>query len=74
MPLPFSISGHSQVIIRPIITPDDHRAALKEIERLWESKPGTEEFDILGVLIDIVVAYEDVHYPIGPMSDDDGPK
>jgi HTH-type transcriptional regulator/antitoxin HigA len=32
--------------IRPIKTKADHRAALKEIERLMEAKPGTPEGDL----------------------------
>jgi HTH-type transcriptional regulator/antitoxin HigA len=41
--------------IRPIKTKADHRAALKEIERLMDAKPGTpagEQLEILTTLVD----------------------
>ena len=37
--------------IRPIKTKADHRAALKQIERLMDAKPGTPAGDRLEVLI-----------------------
>ena len=51
--------------IKPIRTPADHRAALKEIERLWDkAQPGTpkgEKFEVLSTLVD---AYEREHVEI----------
>jgi len=51
--------------IKPIRTPADHAAALKEIERLWErAQPGTpagEKFEVLSTLVD---AYEREHIEI----------
>jgi antitoxin component HigA of HigAB toxin-antitoxin module len=44
--------------IRPIRTPDDHAAALREIERLWGSAPNSEDGDTLDVLATLVDAYE----------------
>lgn len=44
--------------IRPIRTPEDHNAALREIERLWGAAPGTEDGDALDVLATLVDAYE----------------
>lgn len=52
--------------IRPIRTERDHRAALKEIERLWEAAPGTRAHDRLEVLGTLVAAYEEAHHPIEP--------
>src|SRR5262245_13543055 len=50
--------------IRPIRTKADHRAALKEIERLWEANPGTPDGDRVDVLVTLVEAYEAKHFPI----------
>lgn len=52
--------------IRPIRTDSEHRAALKEIERLWGAKPGSREDDRLEVLVTLVHAYEEVHHPMDP--------
>lgn len=50
--------------IRPIKTKADHRAALKEIERLMEAKPGTPAGDRLDVLTTLVERFESQHEPI----------
>ncbi len=52
--------------IRPIKTKADHRAALREIERLMNAKPGTPAGDRLEVLITLVDHYESQHEPIEP--------
>lgn len=52
--------------IRPIKTKADHRAALKEIERLMEATSGTPEGDRLDVLATLVERYEAQHAPIDP--------
>ena len=52
--------------IRPIKTKSDHRAALKEIERLMEAKPGTPAGDRLDVLTTLVERFESQHEPIDP--------
>jgi HTH-type transcriptional regulator/antitoxin HigA len=52
--------------IRPIKTKADHRAALKEIERLMDAKPGTPAGDRLEVLTTLVERYESQHEPIDP--------
>lgn len=52
--------------IRPIKTKADHRAALKEIERLMDAKPGTPAGDHLEVLVALVDHYESQHDPIEP--------
>ena len=52
--------------IRPIKTKTDHRAALKEIERLMDAKPGTPAGDRLEVLTTLVERYESLHEPIEP--------
>jgi HTH-type transcriptional regulator / antitoxin HigA len=49
---------------RPIRTEADYRAALNEIERLFDAEPNTIECDRLEVLTTLVEAYEQQHYPI----------
>jgi HTH-type transcriptional regulator/antitoxin HigA len=50
--------------IRPIRTEEDHQAAVKEIEACWGAGEGTEEGDRLDVLLALVDAYEEKHWPI----------
>src|SRR5262245_53584478 len=51
--------------IKPIKTEEQHAAALKRIEALWESsKP--DDRDELDVLATLVEAYERIHHPIDP--------
>jgi HTH-type transcriptional regulator/antitoxin HigA len=52
--------------IKPIRTYADLKAALDEINRLWNSKRGTPEGDRLEVLGVLVEAYEKKRYPIDP--------
>lgn len=50
--------------IRPIRTKSDYRAALAEVERLWNSEPGTLAGDRVDVLVTLIEAYEAKHHPI----------
>jgi HTH-type transcriptional regulator/antitoxin HigA len=50
--------------IRPIRTKADYRAALKEVDRLWEADPGTPEGDRVHVPVTLIEAYEAKHHPI----------
>ncbi len=50
--------------IKPIKTEAEHEQALKEIERLWKASEGTPAGDRLDVLITLVEAYEEEHFPI----------
>jgi HTH-type transcriptional regulator / antitoxin HigA len=51
--------------IKPIRTPADHAAALKEIERLWDrAKRGTPDGDKFEVLSALADAYEREHVAI----------
>lgn len=52
--------------IRPIRTKADYRAALKEVERLWDADPGTPDGDVVDVLTTLIEAYEAEHFPISP--------
>ena len=50
--------------LRPIRTKREHQAALAEIEALWDARDGTTESDRLQVLVLLVEAYEQKHFPI----------
>jgi HTH-type transcriptional regulator / antitoxin HigA len=50
--------------IRPIRTDEDHRVALAQIEACWGAPEGTEKGDRLDVLLALVDAYEEKHWPI----------
>jgi len=52
--------------IQPIRTEADHEIALLEIEKLWDAPYGSPEGDKLDILVTLVEAYEDKHYPILP--------
>nr|MBD3621180.1 helix-turn-helix domain-containing protein [Sunxiuqinia sp.] len=50
--------------LKPIKTETDYRAALKRLEEIFDSKPGSpggDELEILGLMVD---DYENKHYPI----------
>ncbi len=48
----------------PIKTNDDHEQALLRIEALIDEEAGTDEGDELDVLVTLVEAYENAHFPI----------
>jgi HTH-type transcriptional regulator / antitoxin HigA len=50
--------------VKPIKTEKDYEAALEEIDRLFDAKPGTSEGDHLEVLTTLVEVYENQHYSI----------
>jgi HTH-type transcriptional regulator / antitoxin HigA len=50
--------------IRPILTDDDHRRALAEIEELWGAAEGTPEGEKLDMLVTLVEAYEERRWPL----------
>ena len=54
--------------IKPIRTEKEYKAALKEIEHLFDADPGTPDGDALNILVTLVEVYEDEHYPI-PLPD-----
>jgi HTH-type transcriptional regulator/antitoxin HigA len=49
-------------MLRPIRTDDDLRAALAEIERLWNAPAGSPEADRLDVLTMLVERYEEARW------------
>jgi HTH-type transcriptional regulator / antitoxin HigA len=52
--------------IRPIKTEADYEHALREIEQLWGAAVNTPKGDKLDILLTLIEAYEQVHYPIDP--------
>ena len=52
--------------IGPIRTDDDLRAALRRLDTVFQADEGTPEADEMEVLVTLIEAYENKHYPIGP--------
>jgi HTH-type transcriptional regulator/antitoxin HigA len=52
------------MVIKPIKNNRDYREALKEIARLMDARPITPEGDRLDVLVTLVEAWEEKHWPI----------
>ncbi|MDE0087801.1 MAG: helix-turn-helix domain-containing protein [Candidatus Poribacteria bacterium] len=52
--------------VKPIKTEADYNDALKNIEQLWDASYGSPEGDKLDILVTLVDAYENEHYPIPP--------
>lgn len=50
--------------LRPLRSDRDHAWAVREIERLWDAKPGTHDHDRLEILGTLVDAYEFRRWPI----------
>jgi antitoxin component HigA of HigAB toxin-antitoxin module len=55
--------------IKPIRSKADYEAALKEIDNLLESQPGTPEGDRFDVLVALVETYEAKNFPIPEPND-----
>ena len=55
--------------VKPIRTNADHEAALREVEKLLDSQPGSPEGDRMEALVTLIEAYEAQHHPI-PEPDD----
>ena len=56
------------VAVNPIRTEEDYEAALARVDDIFEAQPNTPEGGELDVLTDLIVVYDDKHYPIGPPS------
>lgn len=71
--LTLNLSEHKltePITIRPIKTEADYEAALAEVETMMgHVKPDTPEGDKLDLLITLIEAYEEIHYPLGETSD-----
>ncbi len=51
--------------IKPIRTEADLRAAFRQLEPTFQAAEGTAEGDERDVLVTLIEAYENRHYPIG---------
>ena len=52
--------------IKPIRNGDDLRAAFHQLETIFQAEEGTPEADEREILVTLIEAYENRHYPIGP--------
>ena len=52
--------------IKPIRNDDDLRAAFIQLEGVFQAQVGTPEADEMEILVAMVEAYENRHYPISP--------
>ena len=52
--------------IKPIRSDDDLRAAFKQLEQVFQAPAGSPQADEMEVLVTLIEAYEQKHYPIGP--------
>lgn len=50
--------------IKPIKTDEDYRATLREIESLMSAAPGSPEGERLDILVTLLSAYEQQHFPL----------
>lgn len=58
------------IMIRPIKHEADYQAALTEIAELMDHvEPNTPDGDRFDLLVSLVEAYEETHYPMGTLSD-----
>ena len=58
------------VVVRPIHSEADYADALVQIDQMMGNvEPGTPEGDRFDLLVTLVEAYEDEHYPMGETSD-----
>jgi len=52
--------------IKPIRSDDDLRAAFNQLEQVFQAPAGSPQADEMEVLVTLIEAYEQKHYPIGP--------
>ena len=52
--------------IKPVRNDDDLKAAFQRLETVFQAEPGTPEADEMEILVALIEAYENRHYPIGP--------
>jgi HTH-type transcriptional regulator/antitoxin HigA len=53
-----------EITVRPLNNEADYRAALALVDTLFDAEPGTPEGDHLDVLVTLIEAYEERHWPI----------
>ncbi|MCF8208877.1 MAG: transcriptional regulator [Rhodoferax sp.] len=54
------------MIIKPIRCDADLHTAFKQLESVFQAPAGSEQADERDVLVTLIEAYEQKHYPIGP--------
>lgn len=52
--------------IKPIRNDDELQAAFRQLEGIFQAEEGTPEADEMEVLVTLIEAYENKHYPISP--------
>ncbi|MBU0499636.1 MAG: transcriptional regulator [Gammaproteobacteria bacterium] len=52
--------------IKPIRSDDDLLTAFRHLEGIFQAEAGTLEADDAEILVTLIEAYENKHYPIGP--------
>lgn len=52
--------------IKPIRNDDDLRQAFRQLEGIFQAAEGTPEADEMDVLVTLIEAYENQHYPMAP--------
>jgi HTH-type transcriptional regulator/antitoxin HigA len=52
--------------IKPIRSDEDLQAAFRQLEPVFQAAAGTDQADERDVLVTLIEAYEQKHYPIGP--------
>jgi len=52
--------------IRPIRCNEDLQAAFRRLEAIFQAEEGTPEADEMEILVTLIEAYENKHYPIDP--------
>ncbi|MCE7985527.1 MAG: transcriptional regulator [Caldilinea sp. CFX5] len=58
------------ILVRPVCSEADYEAALAEIEQMMgKIKPDTPDGNKFDLLVTLIEAYEDQHYPMGETSD-----
>lgn len=52
--------------IKPIRSDKDLQSAFRRLEDIFQAKAGTPEGDEMEILVTLIEAYENKHFPIGP--------
>ena len=52
--------------IKPIRNDDELKAAFRRLEAIFQAEEGTTEADEMEILVTLIEAYENKHYPISP--------
>lgn len=52
--------------IKPIRNDDELMAAFRRLEEIFQAEEGSAEADEMEILVTLIEAYENKHYPIGP--------